>query len=233
MCDKAALIDVLTSAIHGGLYKPNDKLPSENELADQFKVPRMVVRKAYEQLQEQGLVYARQGKGSYVQESKLRIPLILTGDVSFTEKMKELQYELITKNVFCEEISYNQKIFQALGIDKHDVVYKIGRLRMLDNCPIAIHISYLPQSIFREIETDGHQITSIFQYYRSSGFEKFTSTESSLSIIFPSVYERNLLNCSSLIPLLQLEAGCIDVKSGKVLEYSRILYRSDRFTYVI
>lgn len=70
------LVDVLTLTINEGVYKPNERLPSENELADQYKIPRIVVRKAYEQLQERGLVYAKQGKGSYVQARKVTLGLI-------------------------------------------------------------------------------------------------------------------------------------------------------------
>lgn len=76
MDEKAMLVDVLTLTINEGVYKPNERLPSENELADQYKIPRIVVRKAYEQLQERGLVYAKQGKGSYVQARKVTLGLI-------------------------------------------------------------------------------------------------------------------------------------------------------------
>ncbi|WP_409975367.1 GntR family transcriptional regulator [Bacillus sp. Bva_UNVM-123] len=200
---------------------------------NQYKIPRIVVRKAYEQLQERGLVYAKQGKGSYVQARKQQIPLILTGNVSFTEKMKELNFRLVTKNIFCKQIHYDQRIFQALQASENEPVFKIGRLRILDDCPIAFHTSYVSQSNFPHIETEGHSITSIFEFYKNKGYESFASTESHLSVLFPSEYERELLNCSSLIPLLQIEAGCMDKRTGTILEYSRILYRSDRFMYVI
>src|SRR3954452_16359597 len=118
MSEKTLLVDRLISEIREGKYKPNDKLPSENELADLYKVPRMVIRKVYERLQELGYIFSKQGKGSYVQNQKLQIPLILTGDVSFTEKMKELKYDSRTMNLSCEKIAYDSSIYHSLQVNR-------------------------------------------------------------------------------------------------------------------
>jgi GntR family transcriptional regulator len=233
MSEKTMLVDTLISEIREGKYKPNDKLPSENELADLYKVPRMVIRKVYERLQELGYIFSKQGKGSYVQNQKLQIPLILTGDVSFSEKMKELKYESKTINLSCEKIPYDSSIYHTLQVNREDAVFKISRLRIVEDCPIAVHTSYLSQALFETIEKDGKEIHSIFHYYRQQGYTYFQSTRSQLSVVFPSKVERDLLKCPSLVPLLLLESGCLDQKTGTVLEYSKIMYRSDCFTYVI
>ncbi|MBT2758013.1 GntR family transcriptional regulator [Mesobacillus foraminis] len=230
---KALLVDRMIEEIKAGKYKAHDKLPSENELADQYKVPRIVVRKAYERLQELGYIFSKQGKGSYVQNQKLQIPLILTGDVSFTEKMQEMGFDFETRNIFCEEIAYDAAIFHSLKASHQDVVFKIGRLRIVDGCPIAVHVSYVKKSVFGDIEQTGRSITSMFQYYRSKGHTGLGPTQTQLSVVFPNEEERNLLRCSSLIPLLLLESGCVVKKTGTVLEHSKIIYRSDCFTYVI
>lgn len=56
----------LQRAIVMGDYGEDDRLPSENALAEQFEVSRPVVRDALRRLREQGLIYSRQGSGSYV-----------------------------------------------------------------------------------------------------------------------------------------------------------------------
>ncbi|MDQ0232739.1 GntR family transcriptional regulator [Metabacillus malikii] len=233
MSVKTMLVDKLITEIQDGYYKPNDKLPSENELADRYHVPRMVVRKAYERLQELGYIFSKQGKGSFVQNQKLQIPLILTGDVSFSEKMRELNYDYRTVNLSCEVIEYDSAIYRSLRVDSNETVYKISRLRIIEDCPIAVHTSFLTQSVFPDISNEGDAITSIFQYYRSKGFTEFDSSRSQLSVILPNQEERDLLKCPSLVPLLQVESGCADKQSGTWLEHSRIIYRSDCFTYVI
>lgn len=56
----------IAAAISDGRYSPGDKLPSERELADEFRVSRPTIRDAMIALEFQGLVEARQGSGVYV-----------------------------------------------------------------------------------------------------------------------------------------------------------------------
>jgi GntR family transcriptional regulator len=51
-----------------GALKPGDKLPSENELAKQFKCARNTAARALEQLRSEGLIYSTQGKPSRVRD---------------------------------------------------------------------------------------------------------------------------------------------------------------------
>jgi GntR family transcriptional repressor for pyruvate dehydrogenase complex len=56
----------LFSRISNGDYPANQKLPPEVVLAEEFGVSRPVLRAALERLRDEGLVYSRQGAGSYV-----------------------------------------------------------------------------------------------------------------------------------------------------------------------
>jgi GntR family transcriptional regulator len=233
MSNEMEIVDKLVSLIVSGKYNAHDKLPSENEIADQYKVPRITARKAYERLEELGYLYKKQGKGSYVKDRYQQIELVLSGDVSFSQKMMEKGYDFQSTTIFCKEIKYNKKICDNLETDKEDRVFKVGILRYIDQQPIALHISYVAKSVFNDIEAEGMAITSMFKYYNSKGYTEFRSKPSILSVSFPTKSQRKLLNCTYLIPLLLLESGCIDKKTGTVLEYKKILYRSDCFSYVI
>ncbi|MFE5318869.1 GntR family transcriptional regulator [Paenibacillus sp. NPDC056579] len=232
MSEELDIMDHLIASIQSGKHEPDDKLPSENELADRFKVPRITARKAYERLQELGYIYSKQGKGSFVQDRNLRVPIVLTANKSFSEKMTELGYDYESKNIFCEPIEFNNKIYESLGASEQERVFKIGRLRIINKQPIALHISYVAESMFPDIAGAGRDITSTFAYYRSHGYTRFDSSQTTLRLTYPSKYERELLACSSLIPLLVLESECTDADSGRALEYCKIMYRGDMFTYV-
>lgn len=233
MSNEMEIIDQLITEIESGRYKTNEKLPSENELADYYRVPRITVRKAYKRLQELGYIYSEQGKGSFIRGRYKQIELVLSGDTSFSQKMSEMGYDFHSKNVFCEKIVYNQKIYDFLQASKKDSVFKIGRLRYIDGRPLALHISFVSQAVFPDIEQVGGNITSMYKYYQSKGFNKFYSTPSYLTVTFPVKEEREFFNCSHSIPLFVIEFGCIDRLTHKILEHTKILYRSDCFTYVI
>lgn len=56
----------LAKSISSGDYAVDQRLPSENELSAEFEVSRPVVRDALKKLREAGLIYSRQGAGSFV-----------------------------------------------------------------------------------------------------------------------------------------------------------------------
>mgnify|MGYP001603746736 CR=1 FL=1 len=225
------IFDKLMRNINEGKYKKNDKLPSENEIADINHVPRIVARKVYEQLEELGYIYTQRGKGRYLKDRYYEIELVLFGKESFSAKMKAKGYELTTKNMIFEKISYDESIFNKLGVTKDEEVFKIARLRIVDKRPIAMHTSYIAKSVFNDIDKCGKDIVSMFEYYEQHGYNSFTSSISVLSVSIASIEERKYLECSKLIPLIILETDCIDKYTKVVLEYTKISYRGDRFKY--
>jgi GntR family transcriptional regulator, transcriptional repressor for pyruvate dehydrogenase complex len=57
--------EIVRQIVHGKL-PTGERLPSENQLCDIFKVSRPVIREAIARLQADGLVVTRQGAGTYV-----------------------------------------------------------------------------------------------------------------------------------------------------------------------
>ena len=60
---------LIYSRISNGDYTANQKLPPEMQLSEEFNVSRPVLRAALERLRAEGLVYSRQGAGSFVRSS--------------------------------------------------------------------------------------------------------------------------------------------------------------------
>lgn len=76
---RKALPDIIFERMHraikSGAYKPDERLPTEHELAMEFEVSRPVVREALRRLRDQGFIYSRRGSGSYVRAVGMREPL--------------------------------------------------------------------------------------------------------------------------------------------------------------
>ena len=62
-------------AIKSGAYQPDERLPTEHDLAIEFEVSRPIVREALRRLREQGFIYSRRGAGSFVRAVGMREPL--------------------------------------------------------------------------------------------------------------------------------------------------------------
>jgi GntR family transcriptional repressor for pyruvate dehydrogenase complex len=69
------VFDRMHRAIKSGAYRPDERLPTEHELSAEFEVSRPIVREALRRLREQGLIYSRQGAGSFVRSIGLKQPL--------------------------------------------------------------------------------------------------------------------------------------------------------------
>lgn len=227
------IIDKIIKDIKSGIYKPNDKLISENILAEKYNVPRITIRRVYDKLLEMGYVYSIQGKGRYVKEREELIELIINGNESFSEKMRKNGHNIVSQNLIFEKIAYDFKIYEELKISKAVEVYKIVRTRTMNEKVIAIHSSYVSKALFNNIDTEGENITSMFKYYREKGYSEFSSSRSILSVTFPTRREREIFKCQSLIPLIVLESNCVDKISNKILEYTKIIYRGDCFKYIL
>jgi GntR family transcriptional regulator len=145
--------------------------------------------------------------------------------------MKEEGLRLESIQVFLDRMAYTEKIFEALGLERGEILYKIGRLRIVEGDPVALHISYIPAKLFPELEEEIAGFSSIFEYFRSQGYQGFYSSNSTLSVTFPTEEEQDLLYCPPLVPLLMVETDTLDGTAGRRIQVSKILYRSDNFQY--
>jgi DNA-binding GntR family transcriptional regulator len=64
------VVTILNSRIRSGQYAAGCKLPSEHELAKEFQVSRPSIREALSELEAKGLLWRRQGAGTFVVEGK-------------------------------------------------------------------------------------------------------------------------------------------------------------------
>src|SRR5580700_12315505 len=56
----------ITEAIAGGRLKSGDKLASHRELSEQLVIAPLTVKKAYDELEIQGLLETQRGRGTFV-----------------------------------------------------------------------------------------------------------------------------------------------------------------------
>jgi DNA-binding transcriptional regulator YhcF (GntR family) len=59
----------ITDAIAGGRLRPGERLPSHRDLAEQLVIAPLTVKKAYDELERQGLIDMQHGRGTFVRET--------------------------------------------------------------------------------------------------------------------------------------------------------------------
>jgi GntR family transcriptional regulator len=84
------IVEALMAMIAKGAYRPGDKLPSEQVLAEQLGISRPTVREAIGYLQSQGFVSRRRGIGTFVAALS---PSQLHGGMEYLESVWKLAAE--------------------------------------------------------------------------------------------------------------------------------------------
>jgi GntR family transcriptional regulator len=60
------IMNQVTDAIAGGRLRPGERLASQRQLAEELVISPLTVKKAYDELEREGLIATRRGKGTFV-----------------------------------------------------------------------------------------------------------------------------------------------------------------------
>lgn len=225
--------DYLLQGILNGTFSINEKMPSELSLVQQFKVPRIKIRNVYQLLEKMGFTYSKQGVGRFLKHQQKPLEVVMTGDVSFSEKMRQQTQNYKSVVTKLERINLNHSIYSKAQIKREYTIYLVERLRYIDDQPAALHRSYVIADHFPKIKQASNRLTSMYSFYKSNGTNSFKSTFSNLTVTFPNELDRALLGCEVLVPLVKVESDNWDKDKDLLLEYTEIIYRTDRFSFQI
>lgn len=166
---------LLKNDIENGVFKQAGRIPTEVELAEQYQVSRITVRKAVEDLVSQGLVEKKQGKGTFITPQRYSRHLD-TGPVGFTEMCRSLGLTpsaRILKTEIC--VPKSAEVRKLLQLPDGATAIHICRLRCGDNRPIAVEESYYPMKYSDLLSLDLEK-DSLYTYLREKRGIELRST---------------------------------------------------------
>jgi GntR family transcriptional regulator len=135
------LYEILRDTITRSEWKPGDMIPAESELMQVYGVSRTTVRQVLDKLVSEGLIYRRQGRGSFVAHPTL--DQVLTRIVSFTDEMRQRGFEPGTQVLDARLIPASGEIAKHLAIEPGEELAYLQRLRLANGEPMAIEHSHL------------------------------------------------------------------------------------------
>ncbi|PWC37989.1 FadR/GntR family transcriptional regulator [Azospirillum sp. TSO35-2] len=114
----------LLAQISAGDFQPNERLPGENDLATRFQVSRPVVREALKRLRTEGLIYSRQGAGSFVrvavEESRPLLGYAPVETIADIQRCYEFRLTIEPDHAYHAALRWNEaaldNIVAALGL---------------------------------------------------------------------------------------------------------------------
>ncbi|PKO05136.1 MAG: hypothetical protein CVU41_13320 [Chloroflexi bacterium HGW-Chloroflexi-3] len=225
------LASILKSQIDEGEWKPRQLIPSERQLELQYKVSRPTVRQAIEYLEKQGYLYREHGRGTFVSPQKLQKKMLeLT---SFSEDLlrKGIQPNQIIRSI-CHVVP-PEKILKRLELPPESRILRIERIRLGNDVSIGLQTSYVVLGDDQQIDED--DLTHYGSLYRVLE-EKLniipTEADETLEVTLATPEEATLLQVKAGAPLLLNKRLTYD-QNRKPVEFVKILYRGDRYQYVI
>ena len=201
-------------------------IPSEYELCDRYGVSRITVRKALNDLIHEGLLYSRQGKGTFVAPRKFRI--------EWAQEMAGFHADMARRGLSVKVRVLEQKIVPAdqhvadeLSVALGDPVVKIVRLRFVEEKPFDIATNYTPWVVFPGLEKEELARGSIYAVIRTKyGVQIDHGVRVVEAVACPSA-EAKLLHVKAGAPLLLIHNTMYDA-AHRPVEHSAIQRRGDR-----
>lgn len=223
------LYDQIKDKILNEKLETNTKLPSESDLYTQYNISRMTVRAALSRLEQEGYIYRRPGKGSFVAAPKITEPVsILTG---FKQKMSSLGYTVHTKVLNFSLKAPSEAIRRCLSLSLNERIYEINRLRYVDNEPMVLQTVYLLERIFPGLLEEDLS-SSLTEIINSKYGLRLIRCEEILSPIVANDYEASILKIKKNSPLLVIEGNSY-ISDNYPVRYTRGIYRADRLKFTV
>lgn len=134
--------DEVKARVLAGEYAAGRVLPSEAVLSGEFGVSRVTVRKALEQLRDEGLVDSRQGFGWFVAGETVRQPLARLATIEDQMRDSGAMPERRILEFAFERAP--RDVAQALGVTQ---VLRVRRVNLADGEPFAIVTVWCPAEL--------------------------------------------------------------------------------------
>lgn len=225
------LKEIIQEMIENEKLNPGDPVHPERVLCETYGVSRMTARKSIMALVNEGVLYREQGRGTFVSKPKTKQQLMqLKG---FTEEMSEKGLKTRTRILSFQVKEATKKIKHHLNMDEdNNMVIEVRRLRIVEDEPFAVEVVWIPRDMCFDLQEDKLEGKSLYRILKEKYGYVLDYANQTIEPIMLNEYESRLLNLDpkSLALLFRRKTYLDD---GRVIEYTKAIYRSDKYKYEI
>ena len=225
------LRDTIAGQLARGELRPGDALPAEQELARSYGLAPGTVRRAVDELSDEGMVERRHGSGTFVRRPNfdhMMVRFFLHRDTS--GEVFEPQSRIVSRRV----VTATGPLAARLGLAAGGRAIHMVRLRSWDGAPRLIEDIYLPLPRFQPfLEAAAETIEALLYraYERLCGVLVF-AIEEQIAIEDATAADREVLQLPRGALTVDIERGARDA-AGRVVEWRRSRGEARRFRYRI
>jgi GntR family transcriptional regulator len=214
----------LRQAIENKLLGPDDALPPERDLAEQFSVSRITVRKALDGLVSEGLLTRRQGSGTFVSG---RVEKNFSKLTSFTEDMIARGRTPTSSWLRKAKGAVTPEEALTMGLSPGTPVYRFHRLRFADDTPMALEYCTVPAFCLPSVDAVD---SSLYAALQRAGHRPTRALQRLRAVLFTAEQAELLRAREHDAGLLVERRGFLP--DGRAVEFSQSYYRGDIYDFV-
>jgi GntR family transcriptional regulator len=214
----------LRQHICDGGIDPGNALPSERDLSEMTGMSRVTIRKAIEQLIDEGLLFRKQGSGTFV-APRIEAPgSTLSG---FSDDARRRGQNPGVYWMFKNYATPTEEEAIMLETAITTKVARLGRVRLLGGEPLAIEHAVVPARFLPALDLLGD---SLYAALDVQGFRPTTGQQRiRASLATPT--EAGILSINENSEILRIER-LTRLADGTPVEFTRSAYRGDRYDFV-
>ena len=211
-------------------YLPGQRIPSEEEFCNLFGISRITVRRAIQDLVEQGQLEKKRGKGTFVVQQQCPVTLDCKA-LGFANVMRKTGHTphhiILTKS-----LQAAGPAAARLEIPENEPVFYIRRVIYEDGSPMSVDEVYVRAARFPGLMDEIGVDVSLYQVLREKYGVSCSTSRLELRIAIADAAVGELLNYPAGEPLYEHDKVVRD-GSGEIVHYSHTLIRADRIYYII
>lgn len=225
---------IIIDLIENEAIQADEAIPSEPKLMQTYHLSRTTVRKAIDELVNEGYLYKKQGKGTFVKGRGFEQGLIKLSGCS--EDIK--RYGLTPKpRLLDSSIKYpSKRVAKMLDIDENIKTFYVERIMYGDDLPINKNKSYIPYHLVPGIEKLDFNKESLYKVLEKDYHIKINKAIRTVEAILANEEVALQLQIDEGSPVMlfkgQVFATLPDSKEVTI-EYFEAIYRSSQFQFYI
>lgn len=222
------LSELLRDQIRRGIYGPLDRLPSEHDLVRAHAISRITARQALAELERTGLVFRRQGRGSFV--ARPTVVQDLTQLSGFAEAMAAQGITSTSRVLRAGVVHASTRVAERLGLAAGADVVEIRRVRLVGDAPVSYDVSYFSPMLGRQVAREDMVRHDIFWLLENICGVALGAADYQIGAVAAPGEIAMQLGVAGGAPLLLIDRLTYD-RSGLPIDYEHLYVRADRVRY--
>ena len=192
--------DYVLARIQSGAWSSGHKLPSENDMVQQFGVSRMTVNRALREMSAQGHIQRVAGVGSFVAAAKVQSNLVQIAQLGTEVRQRGHAYrcEVITQ----ARVAASLEVAMALGLATGESVFHVVCVHYEDALPVQLEDRYINPRMAPDVLAQDFVHTPPSEYMVRH--VRYDQMEHVVDAVLPTLQQAGLLQMDEREPCLQL-----------------------------